>query len=181
MIFPVGVAVLGVCNCASGRGPMSQGGFSDYKLPMESSRHREILKAQRALMWRNERVARLPSVPQSDLHPTAASELQHSDRRRRNNTPDAAQIPPPLRQHTTTAPLPRTTYTTTLAAPPCCSGESPPRLHFASCSEPRARMCLPTPAAPSHICAKRAHRPSILSESAAASTRTECLCDGTHS
>ena len=163
MILPEGAAVLGVCNCASGLGPMSQGGFSD--LPMESSRHGEILGRSSSGRWCGATSVwlwLLPSVPQSDLHPTAvraASELQQ--RRRRNNTPTpkhhrpSASTPPPPRPHTI--------YTPTLAAPPRRPGESPPRLRSASCAEPRARMCLPTPAAPSHICAKRAHRPSALS------------------
>lgn len=104
LILPVGVAVLGVCNCASGLGPMSQGGFSD--LPIESSRHREILGRSSSGRWCGAtRAWLLPSVPQSDLHPTAASELQQ--RRRRNNTPTpkyhrpSASTPPPPRPHTT--------------------------------------------------------------------------------
>lgn len=83
----------------------------------------------------------------------AASKLRHSDddaitRRRPKYHRPSASTPPPPRPHTI--------HTTTLAAPPRRPGESPPRLLSASCSEPRARMCLPTPVAP-RIYVRREH------------------------
>ena len=111
--LPVGVAVVGVCDCASGRGPMSQGGFSRlaYGVILDTG---EILgRSSAGARWcgANDDVwlwllLLPPSVPQPDLHPThrsASSQRAPAQRRRRNNTP-TPQIPPPLRQHTTTAP-----------------------------------------------------------------------------
>lgn len=130
------------------------------------SRHGRNSWAQfsgRSLVWRKRKRRRVAAAAavrasaRSSSHPPtavrAASELRHRDddaitRRRPKYHRPSASTPPPPRPHTI--------HTITLAAPPLRPGESPPRLLSASCSEPRARMCLPTPVAP-RIYVRREH------------------------
>lgn len=162
-------------------------------LPMESSRHGEILGrssagagvAQRRVLWLRLwlwlMAAAVRASARSSSHRSASSQRAPAQRRRRNNPP-TPQIPPPLRQHTTTAPPALNIHNPPPPLRPVVLVSLRPACILRhALSQGRARMCLPTPAAPSHICAKRAHRPSILSESAAASTPTKCIRDGTHS
>jgi len=163
IMLPVDVAVLDVCNCAFGLVPMSQGGFSG--LPLESSRHREILG--RSGRWSGVGgVAAAVRASSPIFIPPTAVRASSKQRERRNNTPTPKYHRPSV---TTTAP-PSHPPNTTNAAPPRPPGESPPRLYSASFSRPGRACAFPTPAAPSHM--RREHTPTLYPTPGAASTLT---------
>jgi len=137
-------------------------------LPMESSRHREILGAQAGAEVAQEAVAAaVRASVRSSSHRSASSSSDDAITRRRPNTTAPPPLPANLHH-----PTPNRTPPTPLRPVSLVSLHPAFMLRHALIL---ARMCLPPPAAPSHV--RRAHRPSTrcrqLSEHS-----TELLRDG---
>ena len=171
IMLPVDVAVLDVCNCAFGLVPMSQGGFSG--LPLESSRHREILG--RSGRWSGvggvAAAVRASSPifipPQCERAPS--SENDAITRRRPNTTAPPSPPPPRPRTHQT----PRTPLHPVLLVslrPACIL----PHSRGQGAHVPSRPRLLP------RICEESTHRPSIRRREQPRHSLTECIRDGKH-